>query len=264
MRPPMTPSFDLRVAPIDRVIPHEEVEDGRVERLVTRLAADGLLVNPPLAATTEDAFVVLDGATRVAALGRLGCSHVVVQAVDAASLRLETWCHVVRGIDPDELASILERVPGAHLRTGPHHGLFRVHLTDGRVLVAEAWEDADPFAVIGDLVAAYQVRGPIARTLDPNPRAARAEHPDFTALEVFPRLDLDQVVDAARSGRRLPAGITRFIASGRVLRLDAELSMLRPGLEDAERDRWLAELVAARRARGAVRYYPESVFVLDE
>ena len=34
MRPPMTPSFDLRVAPIDRVIPHEEVEDGRVERRV--------------------------------------------------------------------------------------------------------------------------------------------------------------------------------------------------------------------------------------
>ena len=40
--------------------------------------------------------------------------------------------------------------------------------------------------------------------------------------------------------------------------------MLRPGLDQAERDRWLAELVAARRARGAVRYYPEPLFVLDE
>src|SRR5207247_5720723 len=71
----------LRVADL---VPHEQADPRRVERLSARLRQDGLLKNPVIAAPipgTEQA-VVLDGANRTAALQTIGVRDAMAQLVD--------------------------------------------------------------------------------------------------------------------------------------------------------------------------------------
>ncbi len=65
---------DLQVVPIEQCLLHEETDGARVARLSARLAADGVLRNPPILGRHEgvEQLIVLDGATRVTALGALG------------------------------------------------------------------------------------------------------------------------------------------------------------------------------------------------
>src|SRR3990172_164351 len=79
-----TPHFqhelpDLRILPIDHLLLHEEHDAQRSQPLGARLAADGVLRNPPVVAPLpgEDRFVVLDGANRVTALAVLNIPHIL-------------------------------------------------------------------------------------------------------------------------------------------------------------------------------------------
>ncbi|MGH9117928.1 MAG: hypothetical protein ACRD0A_08635 [Acidimicrobiales bacterium] len=264
--------FDLRVVPIDAVVPHEEADPHRVERLVGRLEADGRLANPPVVAAVGDHFVLLDGATRMAALQELGFDHAIVQVAVPERLRLETWCHVILDIDPDRLLRVLDGVADARLeengdlRPAEHgdHTMCALWLVDGRRFVVHPTGGRHPFAALNPLVAAYLGASVIARTTDVVLASAIADQPDAAALVVFPRLALQTVFAAARDGHRLPAGITRFVVGDRVLALNAPLAPLRSDRTLADHNLWLHDLVAARRARGHIRHYPEAVYVLDD
>jgi hypothetical protein len=104
----------------------------------------------------------------------------------------------------------------------------------------------------------------VARTDEPDIRAAVGAYTGAAGVVVFPRLTTDVVFDAARNGYRMPAGITRFVVAGRVLALNAPLGPLRADRTLDEHNQWLADLVATRRSQGRVRHYPEAVFVLDD
>jgi hypothetical protein len=90
---------DLRILPVSSLLLHEQHDAQRSEPLAMRLAADGILRNPPIVAPIpgEPRFAVLDGANRVAALMSLGIPHVVAQVVDYEDeeLILDTWYHLV-------------------------------------------------------------------------------------------------------------------------------------------------------------------------
>jgi len=83
-------------------------------------------------------------------------------------------------------------------------------------------------------------------------------------MVVFPHYSVEQVLLAARSNQRLPAGVTRFIVPGRVLHLDVDLEWLGSDLSLAEKNRELHEQLQARHHRGEIRYYREPVYLLDE
>ncbi len=76
-------SLDLEVVPVAQVSPHENIDQKRVDRLMGRLEADGLLVNPPITTFWKGRYIILDGATRYSALAGLGYPHVIVQVVPA-------------------------------------------------------------------------------------------------------------------------------------------------------------------------------------
>ena len=65
-------------------------------------------------------------------------------------------------------------------------------------------------------------------------------------------------------GRLLPAGITRFIVPGRILRLNAPLAVLAANEPIAQKRDWLDNLVQTKLAGRGVRYYEEPVVLLDE
>jgi L-serine kinase (ATP) / ParB family transcriptional regulator, heme-responsive regulator len=260
----VTEPFDLRVVPVDAVVPHEEAEPHRVERLMARLEADGRLANPPIVGAAAERFVLLDGANRIAALRQLGFEHVIVQVTAADRLRLDTWYHVVVDIDPDRLLRAVGEVNAVRLDGGGGVPMCTLRLVDGRSFAVSPAPGLHPFAALNPLVAAYLAVARIARTTEAEAGAAIADRPDAAALVEFPRLTVDTVFAAARAGHRLPAGITRFIVAGRVIALNAPLAPLRARRPLDDHNAWLDDLIAERRAGGRIRHYPEAVYVLDD
>ncbi|MGH9247636.1 MAG: hypothetical protein ACRD29_25665 [Acidimicrobiales bacterium] len=266
----MREAFDLRVVPLADVVPHEEADPRRVEKMVGRLEADGWLANPPIVFAVDERFVLLDGANRIAALDALGFQQVIVQVASPTEMRLETWHHVLLGTTPDGLLDTLASVPDVRLDDDSESGsaaaptMCSLRLADGRTYVAHPAAGTHPFTALNPFVGAYLDLAVVSRTTNPDLAAALSDHPDAAGLVAFPLLTTDEVFNAAHNGARLPAGITRFVIAGRVLAVNAPLAPLRSDRTLDELNEWLAELVATRRAQGRIRHYPESVFVLDD
>lgn len=256
--PQMDEPFDLRVVPLGSVVPHEESEPRRVAKIVGRLANDTVLGNPPLVTESGDQFVLLDGANRIAALRVLDYRYAIVQVVPAGRLRLEMWHHALLDVTPDRLLAALAAAPKIELRHG--EGLCTVGLADGRWYGAVPDRGVHPFEALNSLVGVYLELAVIRRTTEPE----LSLHQDAAAVVAFPQLRTDEVFGAVRAGVRLPAGITRFVVTGRVLLLNAALDPLRSDRPVDELNEWLRGLVAGRRAEARIRYYPEAVYVLDD
>jgi hypothetical protein len=64
--------------------------------------------------------------------------------------------------------------------------------------------------------------------------------------------------------RHFPAGITRFLVPGRILRINVALERLKSGSSLQEKNRWLHEMLLKRQGAGAIRYYGEPVYILDD
>jgi hypothetical protein len=81
---------------------------------------DGILKNPPVVASIPDkeSYVVLDGANRALAFVNLGIPHIVAQLVayKGSGVELDTWYHVVAGMDIADFEAALTKVTGLHLK----------------------------------------------------------------------------------------------------------------------------------------------------
>ena len=256
----MSDLFDLRVVPLADVVPHEESEPRRVAKIVGRLAVDTSLSNPPLVAAMDDRLVLLDGANRIGALRVLDYRFAIVQVVAPERLQLDMWHHALLDTTPQRLMDALGVVPQVTLRENGDGGVCALHLADGRTYAAVPRPGVHPFSALNALVSTYVDRAVVRRTTAPH----LTVHADASAVVEFPALTIDDVFGAVRAGARLPAGITRFVATGRVLLLNAPLDPLRSERPVEELNEWLTGLVAGRRAEGRVRHYPEAVFVLDD
>jgi len=265
----------LRVVPLARVFAHEHTDPQRVANLAARLEAEGALGNPPIVVETDERYMVLDGATRVAALKQLGVPHVVVQATSVEDgLRLSTWYHAVRGAPVDQLLEALsgladvslspstpEDAPDAMFEYG---GLCFMHTVRDEVFLVEPAPGANRLDALNAFTNRYIGMAHVARTLDSDLIKLQHEYPDLSALVVFPEYTVPQVVQAAQTGRRFSAGITRFIVPGRVLRLGVPLDKLNEDASLGAKNRWLHELLLEKQRRGAIRHYAETVTLLDE
>ncbi len=267
--------LSLHVVPLDKVLPHENVDPARVARLANRLDTEGILSSPPVVVKADDHYVVLDGATRVTALKQLGYPHTVVQVTSPKKgLSLHTWFHAVCGLSPAKLIKMLDDLPEiSMIESSPekildemfeYGGLCYLHTVDDKVYLVQAASGANHLHALNKLTKTYIEAGHVARTLDDNITALQAEFSELAALFVFPEYTVEQVLQIARAGRLLPAGITRFIIPGRVLRINANLEYLKSDKSLAEKNEWLLQLVLDKLSSSAVRYYQEPVYLLDE
>jgi phosphoglycerate dehydrogenase-like enzyme len=265
----------LRFVDLDQVVPHEATDPRRSARLATAIEEEGVMRNPPIVAAVGDRYVVLDGATRTDALRALGAPHVVVQDVGVeGGLGLETWHHVVRSIDSDELHRILGEIDGvtaeeyplgeANDRVIESGALCSVSLFGGPALVLSAVGGANRFDAMAAISDAYTAHAVVSRTLERDLSKVAAWYPDGVALVEYPEFTVEQVLLAARSGRLLPAGVTRFLVPGRVLRLEMPLDTLRDDRTLDAKNRWLHDHLTEMQRRGRIRYYREPVYLLDE
>lgn len=267
--------LSLQVVSLDKVFPHEHVDPRRVEKLVRRLEVEGKLSNPPVVAQAGDRYVVLDGATRVAALKELGYPHAIVQVVaDKDKLGLHTWFHAVRQLAPTELIKLLTDLPEIVLtKTNrgkvldemlEYGGLCYLHTSEGQIFLAQPAAGVNHLEALNQLTQSYLQAGHVSRTLNKDVLSLQQEYPDLTALVVFPEYTAEQVLQIAQVGHVLPAGITRFIIPGRVLRLNADLRHLKADKSVGDKNEWLHQLLLDKLDAGKIRYYEEPVYLLDE
>lgn len=252
----------LRVVPLESVSRHEEIDPLRVERLVGRIEAEGVQVNPMVCCRTDDGdYIVLDGATRTESLRAIGLDHAVVQVVEPDEVTLETWHHVVREVTPDEFVAAVSEVPD--LLLSEDSGTPGVHLNGGGSrLVLGIGLSAN--ATLNALVGSYIGKQRVSRVADPGLDPVSWAFPDWSVVVEFPILTLDDVMKAATTEDLLPAGITRFLVHERALRLNVPLDLLGSdgGLE--EKQDQLDGLIEDRARNGRVRRYEETVFILDD
>jgi hypothetical protein len=274
---PASESLSLEVAAIDQVLPHEQIDDKRVARLMDRLEEDGLLVNPPIVTPWRGRFVILDGATRFTAMQRLGYPHVIVQVVDPVSkeFTLHTWYHAISSERPfTDLQTHLAAIPGLRLSPLATADIANVWQNpaalcyfldrEGAATLAEADPSADRLAVMNELVASYTRWGGVERTLLTDLGRLLGQFPEMTAVAVFPQFKPETVFDVASRGDFLPAGLTRFVIPGRILRLNADLGRLKRDEPLAAKRAWLNQYLEEKLARSRLRYYQEPVVLLDE
>ena len=270
-------SLALEVVPIGQVSPHEAIDDKRVERLMRNLEEAGRLVNPPLVTYWNERYVILDGATRFSALKRLGYPYLIVQLIDAQrdDFELHTWYHAISSEKSlDDLLDYLADVPDLCLSPLPadrfsdafaHEQALCYFLTpDGSAILAETAPEADRLLVMNQLVAAYTRWGEVERTLLTDLVRLQAQFPRLTTVAVFPQFAPETVFEVASRGELLPAGLTRFIIPGRILRLNADLPQLRKDEPLAAKRAWFNQFLAEKLARSRLRYYQEPVILLDE
>ncbi len=267
--------LSLQIVPLDKVFPHENVDPRRVAKLAKRLQADGVLMNPPLVIEADDRYVVLDGANRITALKQLGYPHVVVQIItDNDKIDLHTWMHAIRQADPAELVKLLDDRPEISMKeTQPqkvldemleYGSLCYLHTIEGRVFLITPAPGVNRLEALNKLAETYIGAYPILRTLNSDLVSLGHECPDVAALIVFPERKVEQILQVARAGRVIPAGITRFIIPGRVLRLNVDLNYLKSDKTLPQKNEWLYQLLLDKQTRNEIRYYEEPVYLLDE
>lgn len=275
-------TLNLELVPVELVVPHEHIDRKRVARLMERLEEDGRLVNPPITTYWKGRYVILDGATRYSSLQQLGYPYVVVQVVDQSQpgFQLHTWYHAISADEQaqqstfEQLAADLAQIPGLVLRPiaadevqgalSRPASLCYLMTRDGQVTLAEVAPDASRLKVMNAIVDAYNAWGSVERTLLTDIERLLAQFPRLVAVAVFPQFAPPEVFDAAAAGDLLPAGLTRFVIPGRILRLNADLERLKREEPLLEKRAWFNEFLSGKLSRSRLRYYQEPVVLLDE
>jgi hypothetical protein len=114
------------------------------------------------------------------------------------------------------------------------------------------------------MVALYSRWGDVERTLTTDLPRLLAQYPHLRTVAVFPQFEPEDVFNAATGGQLLPAGLTRFVIPGRILRLNADLQRLKLEEPLAAKRAWFNSFLTEKIARSRLRFYEEPVILLDE
>jgi hypothetical protein len=270
---------DLRIVPIGKLIPHEKHDDRRAIPLIDRFHRDAVLKNPPIATPLDgENLVILDGANRVTALDLVGVPHILVQVVPyrSPSVRLSTWRHVVIGPSEEEMCEQMAALGGVTVvhvdRISAQAALAR------RLILAYCLNSHGEATTLSgggtDLHKRTDLLNLIVDTYIHNWTTQRSDiddpldivdvYPGMTGVIVFPQFEPAEILDIARARARVPAGITRHIIQGRVLRLNYPLHLLAIDESLEKKNEMLQRWLRTQFDENHVRFYQESTFLFDE
>ena len=267
--------LDLAVVPLNKVFPHELIDPRRVENLIEKINTSDVLTNPPIVVPFKDYYVVLDGATRFSAFKKLGYPHIIVQVLkDRDKYKLDTWFHAIRKIDTEILMNLLNELSlitmvKSDLKTVQaemveYGGLCYLQAVDKTIYHIHSKPGVNHLDALNKLTDIYIQASHVTRTLHDDIDILLNEFPDLTGVVAFPVFTLDQVLQITDAGNVMPAGITRSIISGRVMRLNADLEYLKSDRDIDEKNKWLYDLVMEKLSKDQIRYYAEPIYLMDE
>jgi hypothetical protein len=271
----------IRIIEMDSLLLHEDPDPRRSAALARRLAAEGRLRSPVIAARDHGtvSHILLDGANRVEALRRLGARHVLIQEVDLAdkALVLSTWHHVLEGLDARRLVARLG--DAAKVRSGrarfTRDGDFIPAYTDDvacllvlptkRVFaVLDGASPASRLEVSQRVVAETASASNIDRVSYTNIDDLAANYPDFSALICYRGFSKPDVLRLALRGKRFPSGVTRFGVPKRALAVSVPLGLLTRRSSAAAKQAKLDAMIRKAIETKRIRFYEEPTFYFDD
>ena len=270
---------NLNILPINSLILHEDHDMQRSLPLIEKLRAAGILRNPPIVMALADGsnrFMVLDGANRVTSLMEMEFPHIVAQVANPndMNVNLQTWNHVVWGMNQKSLMSAFKKINGMKVvkvnskksMDAPKYMPVNIRLPDGKLYLLEE-EPADLASHIQTLhavVNTYKTRASLDRTSQTLIDTFRGIHKDLTALIIFPHFKIPTLLKLAGQKIVLPTGITRFTVSPRALHLNYPLHELSSGKPIEYKRDYLKQWIDERVKKKGVRLYSEATFLFDE
>lgn len=265
----------LEIVSVNRLIFHEDPDDGRLLRLISRLGTDGVLKNPPIVASWNDSekYVILDGANRVTALAKLGFRDLAVQVVDLndSLLDLLCWHHEIDRLGRDffmqELGKIddIEIIELEEEQTPPENYLaYFIFAKRKPIAVVSSADIIRKVEILNDLTRHY-IHQPISdRVSYINLNHLRKHYPNFETLLTFHRFSKEEFIEIVNARKRLPAGLTRVFLPKRALGLNVPLEILKSQLTVEDKNRWLQQYILHMVQNKTIRFYREATFVFDE
>ncbi len=275
---------DLRLVPTTRVRFHEHAERRRTVRLMERIRAESVLRNPPIVADMEDGhYLLLDGANRVSAFLELGYSHVPVQVVDYGdrAVQLKGWHHLLLQGGSLNLRATYQALPDIAVQPVPKAQLAQ--LLELRRVFAVLVEDESacwglfPAQPTGEIDVHERIRAleAVVGAYEGQSRLERVKLADYEQLPqviqsvqhqvcLFPVLRKEELLHVAAEGILIPTGLTRHIIPGRALGINLELAFLRSAGSDAAKLAHFQAFVDRLSMEGRIRFYEESVFIMNE
>jgi len=249
----------LTPVPLEDLVLHESVEPARLRSVTQAVARSGVLKNPILATPLRAGkWLVIDGAHRVSALRSIGADLALAQVFDHGEFEITAWHHLVSTHQlPGQIEDLLvDRCPACE--AGQPTGVC-VAVAEQAGRAGHVWcrstDVGEVVAVLRKLAAGCAAAGHIRR-IAPDDRAPG--HATARRLRIaYQPWSFERLREMAARDIVLPAGVTRFVAPGRVLGANIPLSML-------TRDcRTSAEAPNIRRhvEKLSLRYYAEPVFI---
>ena len=247
--------------------------------LVEKLRRVGILRNPPIVMPLADGterYMVLDGANRVTSLTEMEFPHIVAQVVkvDDPHVNLQTWNHIVWGMNPKTLMSRIRKVKGLEvIKVNPYRSLdapkyvpVQIRLPDGKFYLLAETPSELPIHIntLHQIVNAYKTGASLDRTSQTLIDSFKSIYRDLTALVIFPSFKVRTVLKLAAQKIVLPTGITRFTVSPRALHLNYPLHELSSGKPIEYKEDYLKQWIEERVKNKGVRLYAEQTFLFDE
>jgi hypothetical protein len=270
---------NLKILPLGSLILHEDHDMQRTLPLVEKLRRVGILRNPPIVmplADGTDRYMVLDGANRVTSLTEMEFPHIVAQVVkaDDPHVNLQTWNHVVWGMNTKTLMGRIRKVKGLEVvkvntfrsLDAPKYVPVQIRMPDGKLyLLAETPSElAIHINTLHQIVNAYKTGASLDRTSQTLIDSFKSIYPDLTALIIFPNFKVKTILKLAAQKIVLPTGITRFTVSPRALHLNYPLHELSSGKPIEYKEDYLKQWIEERVKNKGVRLYAEQTFLFDE
>lgn len=275
---------DLRLVPTERVRFHEHAERRRTLRLMERIRADDQLRNPPIVADMGDGhYLLLDGANRVSAFLELGYPLVPVQVVDYGdkAVQLKGWHHLLLEAGSLALREAYEALPNVTVR--PIQQAQLPHLLELRQVYAvlveneAAWWGLFPAGSAPEIEVRQRIRvlEAVVGAYEGQSRLERVKLADYEQLPqvvqsvqhqlcLFPVLRKEELLYLASQAVMIPTGLTRHIIPGRALGINLGLAFLHEPSSEQERQSYFQSFVDRLSMEGRIRYYEESVFIMNE
>jgi len=267
----------LRVVPVENLVLHEETDPRRIEGLMHHIREDGLLKNPPVVAPMSEAghYVVLDGANRTAALAGLGVRDAVVQVVDYNEVEVNTWNHLVVGMDGERLLEAIRSIRGVRVRSADLETARRmwrerailaymvgpageVHIIEGGATVQQSAH------MLVEMSNIYRGEAAIYRVQTDDTGELQSYYDDVAATIIYPPFQPADIQYLASNSAKLPTGVTRHIIPRRALRVNIGLDFLTGDRPLEEKNEWLQTWLRRKLQNKEVRYYEEPTFLFDE
>lgn len=271
----MSSQLTLKIVPTEKVVLHEHVDPLHVATLTVQLNNQGILKNPILVTEARGKYVALDGATRISVLTQMGVPTTLVQIVSPDRIRLQNWHHAVVGTKANDLLEQIDQIEGlvrtptdldeVQRRIELQAIMFGFASPDGAVYSFSSDRDQETRVdQLNRVVDTYRGKSTFHRTMESDPMVVKRQIPEVTALFLFPRFSLENILHYATNHMRIPAGISRHMVDQRALRLNIPLDVLSGEETLAEKNEWLKNYIRACYQNKNVRTYEETTVVFND